>query len=117
VQFAEVAVPQPGAETIAEFRYNGGTDVYVATPTPQPGARNEGIRILRSRADATALRLLLEGRTGRSYELSLRTPHRTGTLRGATLVRGAGADPVIRVTFGGAGEGYVRREVIVELTR
>jgi hypothetical protein len=117
VQFAEVSVPQPGGETIAEFRYHGGSDVYAATPTPQPGARNEGIRILRSRADASALRLVLEGRTGRSYDLSLRTPRRTGTLRGATLVRGRGPDPVIRVTFNGDGDGYTRREVVVELMR
>jgi glycogen debranching enzyme len=117
VQFVEVSVPPSSTAMTAEFRYRGGSDVYIATPTPPPGARNQGLRVLRSRADASALRLLLEGRTGRSYDLALRTPRRPGTLRGATLVRGEGPHPVIRVTFDGAGEGYARREVVVELMR
>ena len=115
VQFAEVNVPQPGAQTVAEFRYRGGSDVYVQTPAPQPGARSEGIRILRSRTDATALRLVVEGLNGRSYDLFLRTPRQPGTVDGGTLVRGEGRDPIVRVSFEGAAGEYSRREVIVGL--
>jgi glycogen debranching enzyme len=115
VQFAEVAVAQPAREVVAEFRYRGGTDVYVPTPTPATGSRNHGIRILRSRADDGALRLLLEGRAGHTYDLFLRTPRGPGTLRGATLVRDQDSDPVIRVAFAGDGEGYTRQEVVLEL--
>ena len=117
VQFVEAALTQPAAAIVAEFRYRGGSDVYAKTPVPVPGARSEGLRILRSRADTGALRLLLEGRTGRTYDLSLRTPRRLGALHGATLVRDQGPDPVIRVTFAGDGEGYTRREVVMELMR
>jgi glycogen debranching enzyme len=116
VQFAEVAVAPSAREVVAEFRYRGGTDVYEPTPpTPHPGSRNQGIRIVRSRADDGALRLLLEGRAGRTYDLFLRTPRRPGIMRGATLVRDQGSDPVIRVTFAGDGDGYTRQEVVLEL--
>ncbi len=115
VQFAEVDVAPSAREVVAEFRYRGGTDVYEPTPTPYPGSRNQGIRIVRSRADDGALRLLLEGRAGRTYDLFLRTPRRPGSMRGATLVRDQGSDPVIRVTFAGDGDGYTRQEVVLEL--
>jgi hypothetical protein len=113
VQFAEVTVPQPGAQTIAEFRYRGGSDVYVERRPPEPGARSDAIRILRSRADATALRLLLEGVNGRTYDLFLRTPRQPGTVEGATLVRGESRDPIVRVEFRGEAGEYSRREVVV----
>jgi glycogen debranching enzyme len=115
VQFVEAVLPQPGPETRAEFRYRGGTDVYVHSAAPAPGARSEGIRVLRSRADAGALRLLLEGVNGRSYDLFLRTPRRPGTIEGATLVTRPGRDAALRVSFEGAAGEYSRREVIVGL--
>ncbi|MCA1583460.1 MAG: amylo-alpha-1,6-glucosidase [Acidobacteria bacterium] len=117
VQFVEVAVAPTAGPVVAEFRYRGGSDVYTKTPIPALGARNEGLRILRSRAEAEALRLLLEGRTGRSYDLFLRTPRQIGALHGATLVSDQGPHPLMRVTFAGDGEGYMRREVVVELSR
>jgi glycogen debranching enzyme len=115
LQFTEVAVPQPGADTRAEFRYRGGSDVYVHTSAPEPGARSQGIRILRSRADGTALTLLVEGMNGRSYDVFLRTPRQPGTVNGATLVSGAGRDPIVRIAFEGAAGEYTRREVVVQL--
>jgi hypothetical protein len=127
VQFAEVAVQDPAAQIVAQFRYEGGSDVYVRTPVPATGARSEGIRILRSRADDGALarrgpgeaglRLLVEGRGGRSYDLYLRTTRQVAGVRGATLVPQAGGDPIVRVAFEGAGEEYGRREVVVEFRR
>jgi glycogen debranching enzyme len=115
IQFTEVTVPQPAAQTVVEFRYRGGSDVYAPIAAPEPGARNQGIRILRSRADATALRLLLEGLNGRSYDLFLRSSRQPGTVDGATLVRGTGPDPIIRVSFAGTAGEYTRREVVVRL--
>ena len=115
VQFLEVALPQPAPDTRVEFRYRGGTDVYVHMSAPEPGARSQGVRILRSRADAGALRLLVEGVNGRSYDLFLRTPRRTGTVEGATLVTRPGGDPALRVSFEGAAGEYSRRDVIVSL--
>jgi glycogen debranching enzyme len=115
VQFAEVTIAQPGADARAEFRYRGGTDVYTHTRAPEPGARSEGIRILRSRASATALQLIVEGLNGRSYDLFLRSPRQPGTVTGATLVPGAGRDPIVRIAFEGTTGEYTRREVVVQL--
>jgi glycogen debranching enzyme len=115
VQFAEIAAA--ATETVAQFRYEGGSDVYVRTPVPATGARSEGIRILRSRAGEGELRLLVEGRGGRSYDLFLRTPKQVASVRGATLVPQTGGDPIVRITFDGAGEEYSRREVVVEFRR
>jgi glycogen debranching enzyme len=115
VQFVEVAIPQPAAQTRADFRFRGGSDVYVHIVAPVPGARSEGIRILRSRADAHALRVLVEGRNGRTYHLFLRTPRQVGAVQGGTLQRDRGRDPIIRVAFDGAGHEYTRREIVMEL--
>ena len=106
VQFVEVPIADRAPRHIVELRYRGGSDVYVARQAPDRGARSEGIRILRSRADARALRLLVEGRGGRSYDLFLRTPRQPGEVEGATLVREAGRDPIVRVTFAGSDRDY-----------
>jgi hypothetical protein len=115
VQFVEVTIAGRAARHIVDVRYRGGSDVYAPRRTPEPGARSEGIRILRSRADARALRLVVEGRGGRTYDLFLRTPRQTGTVEGATLVRESGRDPIVRVTFDGSDGAYARREVVVSL--
>lgn len=117
VQFIEVDIAAPRADTVVDFSYRGGSDVYIETPTPSAGARSEGLRILRSRADANALRLLLEGRAGKTYDVLLRTPRQPGAVEGGTLVREPGRDPIIRVIFQGEGPEYIRREVIVSLRR
>ena len=114
VQFAEVAIARRTPENVVEFRYRGGTDVYVTTVAPETGARSGGVRILRSRADARALRVLLEGRNGHTYDLFLRTTRQPAAVRGATLVREGGGDPILRVSFDGAGLEYTRREVVVK---
>ena len=74
-----------------------------------------GIRILRSRADARQLRLLLEGRNGRIYDLFLRTPRQAASVDGAARVRDRSRDPIIRVEFTGPEGEYSRRDVVVAL--
>jgi glycogen debranching enzyme len=115
VQFAEVAAAPRTSAVTAQFFFRGGSDVYQTTPASDSGSRNQGLRILRSRADGGALRLLLEGRAGRTYDLFLRTPRRTGMVQGATLLRQQAADAIIRVAFTGDGNEYRRQEVVVEL--
>jgi glycogen debranching enzyme len=115
VQFAAVTIDDRGARHVVEFRYRGGSDVYAPARLPNAGARSEGVRVLRSRADARALRLLVEGRGGRSYDLRLRTPRQPGAVEGATLVREGDRDPILRVRFDGPDDAYSRREVVVSL--
>ena len=83
--------------------------------TPEPGARSEGLRILRSRAEGGTLHLLLEGRAGRSYDVHLRTPRVPGVVAGLTLRKASARDWVLQIPFAGTGEGYVRREVTLPL--
>src|ERR1051325_667079 len=51
------------------FVYDEGSDVYVKPEIPAPGAESQGLRVLRSIAQADGLRLLLEGGSGQTYKL------------------------------------------------
>ena len=82
VQQAQVTIDTPSAQTTVQFEYAGGTDVYSKIEAPAPGAENSGLRILRSTATANQLKLVLEGRGGRSYSLFVRTPRRVGEAPG-----------------------------------
>jgi glycogen debranching enzyme len=114
VQFVEVAVDRPGAATTAVFRHSGGSDVYIRQSPAMIGARNEGLRILRSRADRQALHVLVEGRGSRAYEMFLRTSRRVASVTGAELrPAAASGDPALRVSFDGPGDDYARREIVV----
>jgi hypothetical protein len=49
-----------------EFIYDEGSDVYLKPEIPAPGAESQGLRVLRSTAQGNGLRLLVEGRGGRT---------------------------------------------------
>jgi len=98
------------------FTFDEGTDVYVEREALRPGAGNEGLRVLRSRAEAGALGLTLEGLGGRTYELRLRTARRAGDTNGVKVTRAAGStDQQLLITFDGPQGTYARRELIVPL--
>jgi glycogen debranching enzyme len=113
VQQAEVVVDGVGTTEIL-FAYDEGTDVYVRAEAPAPGARSQGLRVLRARAEGSALNLSLEGLGGHSYALFLRTPRHPGATRGVTLEK-AGRDWEVRVAFEGPADTYVRRDVELPL--
>jgi glycogen debranching enzyme len=97
------------------FSYEEGTEVYIVPESLKPAQNNQGIRLLRSRSDASALRLVVEGVGGRSYTLGVRSPRRLGEANGVKVSRAAGADQQLLVTFDGPPGGYVRRAVVVPL--
>lgn len=97
------------------FTYDEGTDVYVEREALRPGASNEGLRILRSHAEANALRLTLEGLGGRTYGLGVKTPRRLGEANGVKVIEATGRDTQLLVTFEGPGDAYVRRELVIPL--
>jgi hypothetical protein len=98
------------------FSYEEGTEVYLATESLKPAQSNQGIRLLRSRSDANALRLVVEGVGGRSYKLGVRSPRRLGDVSGVKISRTAGsADQQLVVAFDGPPGVYERREVIVPM--
>jgi glycogen debranching enzyme len=117
VQFAEIRIDSPGPRARVEFSVDDGSDVYVTRDMPPAGERSQDVRVLRSHAGPDGLRLTLEGRGGRTYTLALRTMRRvlqpSGT--GVKIERTAAQDPRIQVTFEGAPDQYVRREVLVPL--
>ncbi len=115
VQRAEVIRNGAAARSELVFVHDEGTDVYLRAETPEPGARSEGLRILRSRAEGGTLHLLLEGRAGRSYDVHLRTPRVPGEVAGLTLRKASARDWVLQIPFAGTGDGYVRREVTLPL--
>ncbi|MBA2647673.1 MAG: amylo-alpha-1,6-glucosidase [Pyrinomonadaceae bacterium] len=114
IQRAEVVVDNAPENIEAVFTYDEGTDVYVQTPPLKPGAHSEGLRVLRARADANALRLTLEGRGGRSYALCVRTPRRLGE-SGVTAKQIDGGDYELLVAFDGTPGIYGRRELTIPL--
>jgi glycogen debranching enzyme len=115
VQRVEVDVPAGGAAPRRiVFAYDEGTDVFTRIALPDAGGTSEGLRMLRSRAEGGALRLVVEGRTGRSYHVGVRTPRRLGSAPGVTVTPSArGAD--LLVSFEGVAGGYVRRSIVLPL--
>ncbi|HEV7377941.1 MAG TPA: GH116 family glycosyl hydrolase [Pyrinomonadaceae bacterium] len=115
-QFAEIVVYEvlPANEIV--FTYDEGTDVYIEQENLQPGASNQGLRILRSRADADALHLTLEGTGGHSYILKTLSPRRLVETSGITIKATGTRDPQqFTVTFDGPSGTYVRREIVIPL--
>ena len=112
VQQAEVTLDATGPRTEVAFVYDEGTDVFLDHEPAAPGAESRGLRVLRARAEGQALRLLLDGRGGETYTLSVRTPRGLGAVAGIGARR-RGRDWELQIPF--AGEGYVRREVVVPL--
>jgi glycogen debranching enzyme len=115
VQRVQVELDAAAARTQLELAYDEGSEAYARAEPSRPGARSEGLRILRNRAEGGALHLLLEGRAGRSYELRVRTPRTLGPLDGVEARRTGPRDWLLQVPFEGTGDGYVRREFAVPL--
>lgn len=115
VQRPEIVLSEPGPQTTVVFTYEGGTDVYQEIDPPSAGGRNQGLRILRSRAGRDALELTLEGRAGRTYPLSIRTSRTLGAVSGGELNKNPSGDPQVMVAFEGSGDQYVRKQVTVAL--
>jgi glycogen debranching enzyme len=115
VQRVEVNVNSEPSISEVVITYDEGTDVYVEREGLRPGASNEGLRVLRSRAEADALRLTLEGLGGRTYDLRVRSPRRVGEANGVRVIETAGSDVKLQVSFEGPGDAYVRRELVIPL--
>ncbi len=99
-------------------KYEEGTDVYVRREAPRPGDTNNGLRVLRSRAEGNWLRLLLEGVPGRDYSLNVRSARPVGLpgaggVEGVTLTMNPAG--TVSVRFAGEPGRYVRREVSLPL--
>ena len=111
VQRATTTVEGDWRQAQVVFDYDEGSEAYVVAEAPQPGARSEGLRLLRSRAEAGQLRLALEGLGGRSYRLFVRSSRPLRAPAGVTA-KAAGPDTwELGVTFEGPATEYVRRDL------
>ncbi len=106
---------QPDTEVV--FDYEEGTDVYLEPQTLLRGETSRGLRILRARAGAGTLSLLLEGRGGHTYTLGVRTPHKLGDAPDVVVKDGDGrGDARLIVQFNSSqAQKYVRREITIPL--
>ena len=95
--------------------YEEGTDVYVVREAPAPGARSEGLRVLRSRAEGRLLRLLLEGRGGFAYDLRVVTPREIVSGPDYEAEPAGAGEYHLTVPFPQPGGAYVRKELLVPL--
>ncbi len=108
------------------IRLDEGTEVFRRIDAAPAGAMNRGLRILRARAGASALTLLLEGMPGERYAIHLRTPRQIGALpEGLKALphEGEASSPAdsatdvhrLELTFAGTAGEYVRREISIPL--
>jgi hypothetical protein len=116
VQLVEANV-EVRREAVVTIAYDEGSDVYLAREPPAPGARSESLRVLRSAVKLGRLRLLLEGRGGRTYTLRLKTIYVVNDGDDFKAERTGPNEYSISVTFDSANEGYVRREFVIPLER
>ena len=113
VQLATVDVARAAERTVIRYALGRrGSDVAVRWEPAEPGAANGQVRVLRSVADDDALTLLVEGRSGNTHALELKTDRAVEAVAGGTL-----DGKTLSIAFAGEGdaEGWVRREVVVGL--
>ncbi|HUG53777.1 MAG TPA: GH116 family glycosyl hydrolase, partial [Vicinamibacteria bacterium] len=114
VQRVEVEVAGTATARRVVVTYDEGTEVYTRHELPEAGSESRGLRILRARAEAGALRLVVEGVAGRSYEVGVRTPRRIGTAPGVSVTPD-GRGSRLGVVFDGEADAYVRRTIVLSL--
>jgi glycogen debranching enzyme len=116
VRQAFVRVTPGGAETAVTVSIREGSDVYRTIEPAQAGARNRGLRILRSRASPAGLALRLEAPGGTHHVVRLRSPRELTRLpEGVRRLPSASGDPLLEVAFEGSAQEYVRRDIVLPL--
>ena len=113
VQQAVFTVDAGAPRIEAVINLKPGTSVYVRPEMSPPGSTNQGLRVLRSRAEEDALNLLVEGHGGRTYTLYVRTPKRLSETEGVSVTRTANRETALLITFDGPDDDYVRRAIRV----
>jgi len=112
IQRAPVSFDMDSESVKVVFDYDEGTDVYAEQEIPAPGTTNQGLRVLRSRADVAGLHLVLEGLGGRSYPLLVRGPHQLLATLGVRVTNRSVNQELI-VQFEGPADMYIRRDVTI----
>jgi hypothetical protein len=117
VQRVEVTVDPAESSTEIVFTIDDGTQVYAEPEAFRSGSENQGLRIIRARADARGLRLLVEGHGGSAYPIRVRSPRRLGTTEGVTVLQPDGRFQRLEIAFPGPAHEYGRREIVIPFVR
>jgi glycogen debranching enzyme len=110
-----VRVAWAGRQTEVSFLVREGSDVYRSFDRVPAGAKNQGLRILRSRANRGGLSVRVEGLAGTRPQLRLLSPRTLGQPpEGVRRLPGPG-DPTLEISFDGPAGQYIRRDVELPL--
>jgi hypothetical protein len=91
--------------------FQGGAEVMTPAETVEVGDPDGALRILDFRRDGTTFTVLTEGRSGRTYELVLRSATPPVNVQGAQSAASRDGRGTLRFTVSGEGEGYRRHEI------
>ncbi len=121
VQRVRVTIERAAPPIRIEIAHDAGTDVSIPIVEPSPGAASEGLRVLRVRAEGDVLRLLVEGRGQRTYQLAILGPRSIGASAGAatgvTALSRHGMTQDVTIRFGGSADDDVRQDLRLPLSR
>ncbi|MGQ9559112.1 MAG: amylo-alpha-1,6-glucosidase [Candidatus Oleimicrobiaceae bacterium] len=110
------AVRLPLANTaVVDIAYTAGLAVVPPVPSPAIGDPPQGLKVVRHRVEGGWHALVLEGRAGRTYQLSLQSERPLVEAQGGQVEYQGGDRYVARITFFGEGQRYVRQELRVRL--
>jgi hypothetical protein len=117
IQRPEISFVAELPDTEIVFDYDEGTEVYLKPQPLRRGETSQGLRVLRARAEAGTLRLILEGRGGITYTLGVRTQHTLGSAAGVVIKDGGSGrgDAQLIIQFDAQAGKYVRREISIPL--
>lgn len=113
IQHAELQIELTALTTEIVYLLDGGTDVYWYAPNLQAGQENLGLRIIKSQAKADGLYLMLEGLSGHSYQLQVRSGRILKEAEGAKILTAANGEQQLSVSFSGNSGDYVKSEFLL----
>ncbi len=111
VQRARVTLEGGSPRASFVFELDEGAEAFVPAVAAAAGARSQGLRLLRSRAEPRALRLLVEGSPDGAGTLLVSSPRRPGQVDGVTVAPAGESLWRLEVRFEGLPQTYVRREL------
>ncbi len=110
VQQAEIQTDLNQPQTEISIDCDEGSDVYIVPPDLIAGAESSGLRIIKSRADQTGLSLTLEGLSGASYRLNVKSPKQLQPNATVSIEPTANGDAQLLITFQNSPQRYAKLE-------
>lgn len=113
VKYAELQIDLNTPTTEIVYLLDEGTDVYWHAPNLQAGQENQGLRIIKSQAKANGLYLILEGVSGKTYQLNVRSAKILKETEGVKISTSNNGEQLLNISFTGNNGEYVKREIVI----